>query len=410
MVIRSFAVALAWSFVLAPVAVLAQKPANWTEWRGESRSGTLTGVPAPKVWPPMLTKQWRSEVGLGYSTPLVVDGCVYAFGRQGEEEVMSALDALTGAVIWRTAYPAPFKLPDGTGKHGLGPKSTPAYAEGRLFALGITGIFSAYDARTGELLWQKPAPSAQPKYGTSVSPLTETGVVIVHLGGHDNGALTAFDVTTGAVKWEWTGDGPGYASPQFVQLGGMRQLVVLSQENLVGLAPATGALLWKQPFKNTYYTNIVTPVVYNDLVLVSANISGTVAYKVAKKQARWTVTEAWKKVDVQMNLSNPILRGTTLIGMSAKSAGQFFAMDIITGQVAWKSRGREGDNASIADIGNALLVLKDSAELLVARPTASGLDVLETYTVADSATYGQPAIVGNRIFVKDHDGLSVWSF
>ena len=69
---------------------------------------------------------------------------------------MSALDASTGAVVWRTAYAAPFKIPDGTGKHGLGPKSTPAYAEGRIFALGLSGIFSAFDAKTGKLLWQKP--------------------------------------------------------------------------------------------------------------------------------------------------------------------------------------------------------------------------------------------------------------
>jgi hypothetical protein len=85
-------------------------------------------------------------------------------------------------------------------------------------------------------------------------------------------------------------------------------------------------------------------------------------------------------------------------------------MDITTGQVAWKTQGREADNASIADIGGTLLVLKDSAELLVARPGATGFDVLERYTVADSATYGQPAIVGNRLYVKDNDGLTVWSF
>ena len=165
---------------------------------------------------------------------------------------MSALDASMGAVVWRTAYAAPFKLPDGTGKHGLGPKSRPAYAEGRIFALGLSGIFSAYDAKTGELLWQKPGTLPQPKFGTAMSPLTDKGVVIAHLGGHDAGALTAFDAGTGAVKWTWTGDGPGYASPQFAQLSGMRQLVAFTQEHVVGLDPASGTLLWKQPFRNPY--------------------------------------------------------------------------------------------------------------------------------------------------------------
>ena len=410
MPIRHVAAVIASGLVLAAVGLAAQNPADWTEWRGPQRNGTLTGVAVPKVWPPTLTKRWRSEVGLGYSTPLVVAGRVYAFSRQGGEEVMSALDASTGAVIWRTAYPAPFTLPDGTGKHGLGPKSTPAYAEGRLFALGVSGIFSAYDAKSGTLLWQKPGSPARPKYGTAMSPLTDKGLVIAHLGGHDNGALSAFDAATGAVKWTWTGDGPGYASPQFAVLGGMRQLVAFTQEHLVGLDPVTGALLWKQPFKNQYWTNNVTPVVYQDLVVVSANITGTAAFRIAKRPQGWTATEAWKNADVQLNLSNPVLRGTTLIGLSSKNSGQFVSMEITTGQVAWKSQGREADNASIADIGSALLMLKDSAELLVARPTATGFDIIEKYTVADSATYGQPAIVGNRLYVKDNDGLTVWSF
>lgn len=405
-----FVAAAAIAAFVASSSLVAQKPVDWTGWRGPLRNGVLTGVTAPKVWPPALTKQWRSEVGLGYSTPLVVGNRVFAFGRQGEEEVMSALDAATGKTIWRTAYPAPFKLPDGTGKHGLGPKSTPVYADGRVFALGLSSIFSAYDAKTGKLLWQKPAAAAQPKYGTAMSPLADKGLVFVHLGGHDSGALTAFDAATGAVKWSWTGDGPGYASPQFAELGGVRQLIAFTQEYLVGLDPASGALLWKQPFRNQFWTNIVTPVVYRDTVVVSANMVGTAAYRVAKAAQGWTVTEVWKNADVQMNLSNPVLRGTTLIGMSAKNSGQFVAMDITTGQVAWKTQGREADNASIADIGSVLLVLKDSAELLVARPGASGFDVIERYTVADSATYGQPAIVGNRLYVKDNDGLTVWSF
>ena len=407
---RPFA-ALAGAALLAGFFGLAAvSAADWTGWRGPLRNGVLTGIPVPKVWPPALTRQWRADVGLGYATPLVVGPRVFTFTRQADEEVLSALDAATGKVLWRTAYPAPFQLPSGTGRHGLGPKSTPAYADGRIFALGLSGIFSAFDAKSGKLLWQKPAAPIQPKYGTSVSPLTAPGVVIVHLGGHDNGALTAFDAASGAVKWTWAGDGPGYASPQFAQLGGVRQLVVFTQEHLVGLDPASGALLWKQPFRNQYWTNIVTPVIYQDTVVVSANGVGTVSYRIAKGAQGWTSTEVWRNADVQLNLSNPVLRGTTLIGMSAKNSGQFVSLDITSGQVAWKSQGREADNASIADLGGVLLVLKDSAELLVARPGGSGLDVIERYTVANSATYGQPAIVGNRLYIKDDDGLTVWSF
>ena len=47
------------------------------------------------------------------------------FSRQGDAEVMQALDAATGKTIWRTDYAAPFMMLAATARHGPGPKSTP---------------------------------------------------------------------------------------------------------------------------------------------------------------------------------------------------------------------------------------------------------------------------------------------
>ncbi|MGZ8211192.1 MAG: Ldh family oxidoreductase, partial [Burkholderiales bacterium] len=102
--------------------------------------------------------------------------------------------------------------------HGRGPKSTPLFVNGRIFTLGISGILSAFDAETGRRLWDQPAPPAAPTYSTSQSPLFENGQVIVHVGGYGKGALTSFNPATGAVNWEWTGDGPAYGSPIVVDL------------------------------------------------------------------------------------------------------------------------------------------------------------------------------------------------
>ena len=96
----------------------------------------------------MLTQRWRTEVGLGYATPLVVGDRLYVFSRRGDNEVMSALDAATGKTIWDNQYPVSFTMNKGAARHGQGPKSTPAYADGKLFAIGMTGVITAYDART----------------------------------------------------------------------------------------------------------------------------------------------------------------------------------------------------------------------------------------------------------------------
>ena len=76
------------------------------------------------------------------------------------------------------------------------------------------------------------------------------------------GALTAFDANTGDVKWSWTGDGPSYASPIAADIDGVRQIITLTQDNIVGVAAADGRLLWRRPYKTEYTQNIINPILW----------------------------------------------------------------------------------------------------------------------------------------------------
>src|SRR4029077_19976005 len=135
-----------------------------------------------------------------------------------------------------------------------------------------TGIVTAFDAATGKQLWQKPGSLPVPLYTThAFSPVVDRGLVIFHVGGHDKGALTAFDVTTGAVKWSCTGDGPGYGSPIVADLGGVRQLVTITQGKVVGVDVSNGTLLWERPFPIANSTNSNTPVLHGQTIIVSGN-------------------------------------------------------------------------------------------------------------------------------------------
>ena len=119
---------------------------GWPQWRGADRDGAATFT-LPKAWPDQLTLKWKVDVGTGYAAPITVGDRVYAFSRQGEDEVMRALDAATGKTIWETKYNATYKAnPAATRTHGTGPKSTPTFADGRLYTLGMTGAVTAFDA------------------------------------------------------------------------------------------------------------------------------------------------------------------------------------------------------------------------------------------------------------------------
>ena len=388
------------------VSVMAQAP-SWPQWRGPARDGAAA-FDAPRAWPASLTRAWEAQVGLGHSSPVIDGGKVVVHTREGAREVVRAFDLATGKRLWQDAYDAPYQLNPAAQLHGPGPKSTPAISGGRVFTLGISGVLSAFDLGTGKVLWRTPASRALPLYGTATSPIVDQGRVIAFVGGHDKGAFTAFDAATGAVRWRWTGDGPGYASPVVAELGAVRQLVTQSQNRLVGIAAADGALLWQVPLRTNFDQNSVTPLVVNGLVISSGLETPTIAYRVTRGGAGWQAQEVWRNDQVSMYMSSPAVAGQALIGLSHRNRGQFVALDPATGRMLWSTRGREGDNASIIRAGEWLLLSTTNSELIVARSLATRLEEVKRYAVADSPTWAHPAVAGRTIVVKDTERIIVW--
>ena len=396
--------------VLALLAVSAAAAAqDWPQWRGPSRDGTITAFREPSKWPAALTKRWNVEIGFGYATPLVVGNRLYVFTRQGDNEVMRALDAASGKELWRTSYAAPFKMNPATAPHGPGPKSTPTFANNRLFTLGISGIVTAFDANTGRQIWQKPAGPVEPLYHTGMSPLVVGNLMVLHVGGHDNGALTAFDVATGAERWRWTGDGPAYGSPLLFNLSGTPQVVTFTQKYFVGVSLEGGKLLWQRPFTTPSTTTSQTPILYKDTVIEMGRNNGVTAFRATPAGDRWTTANAWHTDDVSMHLSDAVAADGVLFGLSHLNSGQYFALDLDSGRVLWKSEPRQAAHAAIARAGNTIFSLEDDSELVVIRLARDRFDPIARYKVADTDTWAQPVVSGNRIFVKDVSSLTLWT-
>ena len=382
---------------------------DWPQFRGPNRDGIAASFSEPKAWPDRLTQAWKVDVGEGHASPILVGTRVYTFTRQGTTEQMQALDAATGKVVWQTRYPAPVTVNPAAQAHGPGPKATPTYADGRLFTLGMGGIVTAFDAASGKQLWQKPAGPVLPLYGTAISPLVDRGVVIVHIGGHGQGALVAFDAVTGTVQWAWDGDGPSYASPVVADLDGVRQIITLTQENVVGVSETDGRLLWRRPFSTEYTQNIITPIVMGNIVIVSGVQKPTSAFRVVKKGAQWTTEDVWENPAASFYMADAVVVGDVLFGLSSRNSGQYVLLDVKTGKTLWTGMPRQATNAAIVRAGAILFALEDDAELMVGRVSGSGVQELKRYKVADAATWAAPAVSGTRIFVKDVSSLTLWT-
>ncbi|HLX45708.1 MAG TPA: PQQ-binding-like beta-propeller repeat protein [Bryobacteraceae bacterium] len=380
--------------------------ADWPEWRGPHRDGILTGE--PKSWPEKLNLKWKTEVGIGHASPIFAGGSIYVFARQGEKETALAIDPANGKVRWQQQYPAPYKMHPAATAHGEGPKSTPLYSNGRLYTFGITESLSCFNAETGKLLWRKDS-AQSPDFGAAVSPILDNGLLIVHVGNTKTGALTAYDANTGNVKWTWDGDSPAYASPIVVELSGVRQVITQSRQNIIGVAAANGKLLWKIPFTTSYEQNIVTPVLYHDILIFSGLDKGVFAVRLSHSGDTWTPQTVWQTKDASMYMNSPVLIGDLLIGFSHLKRGQLFAVDPRTGAILWTGSPRSGDNAALLASASTLFSLNSEGQLLVARPSAKSLGEVRRYEVADSPTWAHPVVLEDGFLVKDLKTLARWS-
>jgi len=397
--------------LLLSIALSIAGGEEWPQWRGPHRDGALSAGDAPASWPEHLQVRWKVTVGEGHASPILARGRIFVFTRQQGNEIASSIDPASGKVIWQQSYPAPFKMHPAAVQHGEGPKSTPVLHDGKLFTFGISGILTCWDGDTGAVRWRKEFQYREkwPLFGTAMSPVVDRGLLIAHVGGNDDGALAAFDAASGEVKWQWKGDGPAYASPIVADFGGTRQVITETQNNIVGVSASNGQLLWKIPFTTEYLQNIPSPLLYHDLVILSGLAKGIFAVRPAAKDGKWSAETVWRNTDISMYMSSPVLEDDLIFGFSHYKKGQFFCVDARTGATKWTSPPRQGDNAAVLIGGGNLILLKDDAQLVIAKAVGSSFEPLRNYTVADSPTWAHPLILRNGVVIKDAGTLAFWS-
>lgn len=403
---------LQWSVLMGCIILISTGlifAQDWPQWRGSNRDGKVSGFKAPQKWPNELTQKWKTTVGWGDSTPALVGNKLYVFTRQGEEEVTLCLDASSGKEVWRDKYVA--QAVTGPPSRHPGPRSSPSVADGKVVTLGVGGVLSCLDAATGKLAWRKdPFPKIVPQFFTAMSPIIIDGMVIAHLGGQGNGAVIAYNLATGSEKWQWAEEGPEYASPTLLTVGGTKQIVTLTEKSVVGIGVADGKLLWKLPFvpeRRAY--NAATPIIDGQTVIYTGAGRGTKAVKIEKQTDGYSAKELWSNTELAPQFNTPVLKDGLLIGLS--NSGNFFCINSQTGETAWidPTQTDRGGFTSIVDVGSVILALPSNSELIVIQPSDKEFVELARIKVSDTPIYAHPVIAGNRIFIKDEETLTMWT-
>jgi alcohol dehydrogenase (cytochrome c) len=192
-----------------------KNPARWLTYSGDysgQRHSPLKQITPSNVQ--QLAAQWTFQNGVSLpgqkfeTTPLVVDGVIYATGALN---YAWAIDARTGKQLWRYQYQLPpqqnLKVCCGLVNRGF------AIHGDRLFMSTLDAHLVALDIRTGKPVWDVKLADYQQGYASTVAPLIVKDKVIVGIAGGEyaiRGFLDAYDPKDGKQLWRfWTVPAPG---------------------------------------------------------------------------------------------------------------------------------------------------------------------------------------------------------
>lgn len=394
---------------------LGAKDELWPGWLGPERNGRVEWFKPPAEWPDKLRPKWKVKVGSGYGTPIVAEGKILVHSRQGDKEIVRALETVSGKSLWHKAYPVAFKMGGGGERHGKGPKANPSYSDGRLFTTSISGMLSAWDADSGKLLWRK-VPGrrfgqSHAHWGASNSPLVLGDRIVNLFGNEETGALMGLDVASGERIWSTGNDGTCYSSPFSVEIDGVRQIVAWNHRALVGVEPADGRFLWEYPFPHkTHNQNMPTPAFHDGKILLGAENRGIHAIEPVLRKGKWSVSITWTQKELALDMASAIVADGFLYGLSHYGQGRIFCLDPENGKILWQGSPRTGPYASFLSFPGHVLTLSHQGQMSIFKASPKGFQSVASYPLSESATWAAPVLLKDGILVKDAETLSLWTF
>jgi len=377
----------------------------WTNFRGPKRDGKYEESSVSTNWPATgLPVVWKQLVGVGHSSFAVADGKAYTIEQRRGQEVVAAYDIGNGREVWTAKWNAEF-----TDSTGDGPRATPTWDQGRIYALGATGELRCIDASNGSVLWGKNILSdngaSNLSWGMAASPLIVDDKVIVLPGGTSGKSVVAYNKNTGAPVWKVLNDSQAYVSPMLMELAGRRQIVVVSSSRVVGLVPESGKLLWEYAWDTNNGINVSQPIVVdrNRFFISSGYGKGAALVEIKGSEGSYTAKTIWENGMMKNKFNSSVLHNGYVYGLDE---GILSCMDVNTGERKWKD-GRYG-YGQVLLVGDHLIVTSDQGEIALVKATPSGYTEVTRFAALKGQTWNYPAIAGGRLLVRNSTEMAAY--
>ena len=388
-----------------PSTASASVPAlTWTGFRGPARDGIYRETEIVTSWPSGgLRPIWKQPIGAGYASFVTARTRAFTIEQRGREEVVAAYDVPSGRELWKHGWRAEFRESMG----GDGPRATPAWSDGLVYALGAEGELRCLDDATGRLVWRtnilEDSSAANVQWGMSAAPLIVDDTVVVLPGGSNGRSIVAYDRRTGKRSWSAQNDRAAYASPMLVTLGGTRQILVFTATRLMGVSPDRGAVLWEFPWTTAYDVNAAQPVVVSDnrVFLSSGYGTGAAVIEIERRTGAadgspFSVREVWRNVRMKNRFASSVLHEGFIYGFDESILA---CLDASTGELKWKG-GRYGYGQLVLASGH-LIVLSEEGDLALVRAVPTSHEELARFPAISGKTWNVPTIADGVLLVRN---------
>ena len=377
----------------------------WTDFRGPNRDGHYDQQPIRTDWPsdgpPEL---WRIKVGGGYASVVIAEARIFTIEQRRGQEVVAAYSLDSGRELWAHGWQAFFQE-----RRGDGPRATPTWNEGKVYALGGEGELRCLDATTGELIWKHDILRGNDAHnlvwGMSASVLVVDDKVIALPGGTDDDSIVAYDKLTGDTLWKSLSDQQAYTAPMLVTLAGRRQLLIVSAERMVGIAVEDGALLWEYPWSTYDGINASQPLVIdeNHVFISAAYGHGSALVKLTQAADGFQAKEVWKNLHMKNKFNSSVLYEGYVYGLDEAILA---CVNPRTGELQWKG-GRYGYGQVLLASGH-LIVLTENGDLVLVKATPESHQEVARFSALRGKTWNHPALADGRLIVRNQTEMACY--
>jgi outer membrane protein assembly factor BamB len=377
-------------------------PDDFPQYLGPLRLATVPGARLYPGWdarrPRLL---WRQPVGDGWGGLAVVGGYAVTQEQRGAEECVVCYRVADGAAVWVHADDARFDSSMG----GPGPRATPTAADGRVYAVGATGLLNCLAGATGMAVWSadvlRDNQAANLEHGACGSPLVTGRLVIVSPTGADGVSLAAYDRQTGQRVWRGGRDRASYGSPLLAELDGVPQVLLYNAAGVAGHDLDTGQVLWTFPWTNPVRVNCTQPIPNaggpGQVFAGTGYGAGGVLFRVGRSaDGAWSARRLWQSRDLKTKFSTAVAHEDCLYGLDD---GVLACVELATGKRLWKE-GRYG-HGQLLLAGGLLLVQAEDGSVVLVEPSRGGPRERGRLAALGGKTWNNPALAGRFLLVRN---------